>query len=211
MENHSSSLTNNPPGWHLDSMQKNQERWWDGSNWTESTAELPSSVHNLAEVFVVREPRARNAFISILFILFASGWVLGLREGEDIFEGILVTLFFGVWGVWMGGRTLRPGTLIADRDGFTENVWLRKPRKFRWADVAVFKISTIKTQNILFVEIRQPDQSQHRSTEGGLPQILSSEALGHKITELPLKAVYSMPVKELARKLNTMLRVHHRS
>ena len=137
--------------------------------------------------------------------------MLGLREGGDILEGVLVTLFFGVLGVWMGGRTLRPGTLIADRDGFTENVWLRKPRKFRWADVAVFKIITIKTQNILFVEIRQPDQSQHRSTEGGLPQILSSEALGHKITELPLKAVYSMPVKELARKLNTMLRVLHRS
>ena len=208
MENLGSSFTSNPPGWHLDSMQKNQERWWDGSNWTESTAELPSSVHNLAEVFVVREPRTRNAFITILFILFAMS---GVGFAEDIFVGVLVTLFFGVCGVWMAGRTLRPGTLIADRDGFTENVWLRKPRKFRWTDVVVFKIITIKTQNILFVEIRQPDQSQASSTEGGLPQRLSSGAPGHKVTELPLQAVYSMPVKELARKLNTMLRAHHRS
>ena len=201
------------PGWYPDTNRENQERWWDGSNWTESIAHLAPSEHGLSEVFVVRESRKRNAHFSIVSTLVALGGAAMLLERT--WSGVLPLLTGAIPAVVLGVRALRPGTLIADRDGLTENVWLRAPRKFRWSEVAVFKIITLEGQDIVYVEINKSDQTAHDGIVEELIQNHTAAYFGHKVSELPLMAMYHgnkrVLAEELATKLNTMLRTHYRS
>lgn len=210
MENPDSSLTNNLPGWYLDSSQKNQERWWDGSNWTESTAELPSSVHNLAEVFVVREPRVRLILATIFSLLMVALGVY-VRSDDSLRGAFLILVGVGV-AVVGSVRSVKVGVLTADQTGFSENVWPRKPRKFRWSDVSGFHVRTMRVgmapeQRFVYVDLSVMPDDIYSAVE----RTVAPGFLGSGERELCLQGTYSMPVEQLARKLNTMLRAHHRS
>ena len=65
------------------------------------------------------------------------------------------------------------------------------------------------------MEINKSDQTAHNGTVEELMQHSTAAYFGHKVSELPLMAMYHgnkrVLAEELATKLNTMLRTHYRS
>ena len=198
------------PGWYPDTNRENQERWWDGSNWTESIALLSPSAHGLSEVFVVRESRIRLILSTIGLLLITA---LGIHVlADDLWGGMFLVLVGGAGAIVLGVRSVKVGVLTADQTGFSENVWSRKPRRFRWSEVAGFHVRTMPVanapdQHFVYVALTKIPDDIYSEVES----TLATKWLGTGGNELCLQGRYSMPVEQLATKLNTMLRTHHRS